>query len=1611
MQQCPIGCSSACPNGKCTACLPGYDLIQNKCILKCGMGLFLKTDPNSSQQSCVSCMQNCDNCSDANSCDTCKNNFVYMKINNINECVPKCTLPAQYLDSQGSCQNCILNCSSCSQANSCDVCAPQYIKTQSNTCQCSGYFSNNQCLPCYSSCLTCSDGQSKNCQSCQNGYYPVLNSLNQTPFECLQVCPNNFQLVNNKCQICDTTNYKSCFNCPSTCRTCSSSQSTVCIDCFDGMQLNPDGKCSSLKDQRNFDFYFRSNNDIAVVNAIFSSQTPTLTLEFGINLISTVVLCNQIFDSSTSSLLGASSCSISTSQVIVSLSQDAKIMVTDTINIINTAKVLQFKDSQQPIMNIYLLSVSQEPAIGEVLLKYNQVVNYCNDVTFQIQTINKDAGRGFLNFKWVLDQIQNYDQSTIDNLNTIMQTANTQQQQTLVIPKQTFPPDINIAIKLSYTFKTNFSGQSSASSYVQSTKQIFVSAIQSLYPPLYRYADLEVKFIFFTQECGKSGSSSVQDIYDIQITSQLLPSLNQHFTQYKSQILELDIPPYSVLSANTNLDIQLQIYITKNQGLSTTYNLSIPYSLSNLQLFIQNGVEQLVDYKRNLNLIGVARDFEVLDPNAPQGIQLKWSYLENENENQSILSLYVNQKQEKETEQINQQVKVDKESQDAKPSSIEIQTQQKIEENKKIVNKLKESKNTKKLQESSIFKKILIFHSFSSIFFVYSNQQSRAFRFSLFYLRVIHSMSISIIFDQQYNQEQILIISGINSVVIIVSAAIIQLLYKQRKIDSMVYLTTQQFDCPTTLQQTKPPNALGYKCMVASKTNFNSDFLFNVPRFQYYLQNAQTQMLPSAIQSRQPNCPNIVQASSDAIQISIDYSFSSQYLESVYVSFDLIYQGSADSFQIISQWNKVYFKGVYQKSDFPSITNDGCGYNLSKFVVKMNMPSDVLNANAVAISFQLFNGNNYRTVSISDFEILFYYKCPVGCAQSCANGQCSDCLSGYSLVSGQCVLQCTQGLFLKIDPNSTQQSCVSCIQNCDKCSDANSCDTCKSGFVYMKINNANQCVALCTQPAQYIDSQGVCQNCIQNCDKCSDANSCDTCKSGFVYMKINNANQCVAQCTQPAQYIDSQGVCQNCVQNCTSCSQANTCDTCAPQFVKNQQGTCDCLGYISNSQCLPCYSSCQTCSDGQKTSCKSCQNGYYPVLNPLSQTLFECLQACPNNYLFVNNQCKQCDTTNYKSCFNCPSTCRTCSSSQSTVCIDCFDGMQLNQNGKCSSLSDQRNLDFYFRSYNDIAVVSAVFSSQTPTLTFEFGLNIISPSVQCNQIFDDSTLGLLKASTCSISTSKIIVSLSQDATIMVTSTINIINTAQILKFVNQQPINNIYLLSVVQEPVSGQVILQYDQVTSYCNDVTFQIKAINNDAGRGFLNFQWVLDQIQNYDQSTIQNLNIIIQAANSQQQQTLVIPKQIFPPDINIAIILTYTFKTNFKGQTSASTFVQSVKQISVSAIQNLYPPVYRYVDLQVKFLFFTQECGKSGTNAVQDIYDIQITSQLLPSLNKHFPQYKSQVLNFDIPPYSVLTANANLDIQLQISIAKNQALSTTYSMSIPYSLSNLQLFIQNGV
>ncbi|EAR81188.2 REJ domain protein, partial (macronuclear) [Tetrahymena thermophila SB210] len=66
------------------------------------------------------------------------------------------------------------------------------------------------------------------------------------------------------------------------------------------------------------------------------------------------------------------------------------------------------------------------------------------------------------------------------------------------------------------------------------------------------------------------------------------------------------------------------VQTSSDASISNTNTLSIPYALSKLQILIQNGANMLVDYKNNLTLIGFARDYEIQDPNSPQGIQLSW---------------------------------------------------------------------------------------------------------------------------------------------------------------------------------------------------------------------------------------------------------------------------------------------------------------------------------------------------------------------------------------------------------------------------------------------------------------------------------------------------------------------------------------------------------------------------------------------------------------------------------------------------------------------------------------------------------------------------------------------------------------------------------------------------------------------------------------------------------------------------------------------------------------------------------------------------------------------------------------------------------------------------
>ncbi|EAR96766.3 hypothetical protein TTHERM_00860440 (macronuclear) [Tetrahymena thermophila SB210] len=109
--------------------------------------------------------------------------------------------------------------------------------------------------------------------------------------------------------------------------------------------------------------------------------------------------------------------------------------------------------------------------------------------------------------------------------------------------------------------------------------------------------------------------------------------------------------------------------------------------------------------------------------------------LQSLSDNQSIQSIYLSSKDNKQEQKLDQQNIITEQANDKKTNNIEDKGKQSKEQQKDIVEILKGSKNTQKLMQTSLLKKILIFHNFSSIFFVYSSQESRPLRFSIFYLR------------------------------------------------------------------------------------------------------------------------------------------------------------------------------------------------------------------------------------------------------------------------------------------------------------------------------------------------------------------------------------------------------------------------------------------------------------------------------------------------------------------------------------------------------------------------------------------------------------------------------------------------------------------------------------------------------------------------------------------------------------------------------------------------------------------------------------------------------------------------------------------------------------
>jgi len=155
-----------------------------------------------------------------------------------------------------------------------------------------------------------------------------------------------------------------------------------------------------------------------------------------------------------------------------------------------------------------------------------------------------------------------------------------------------------------------------------------------------------------------------------------------------------------------------------------------------------------------------------------------------------------------------------------------------------------------------------------------------------------------------------------------------------------------------------------------------------------------------------------------------------------------------------------------------------------------------------------------------------------------------------------------------------------------------------------------------------------------------------------------NGTECVQSC--PMQTYPLSGVCKNCDSQCQTCISELECTTCNdPYYHIPNTYTCtlDCgSGFYADSnirECLPCDSTCKTCSGPLNSDCITCdiQKGLIKYTNDPGF----CLKAfCNDGYFSYLNI-----TKNTIECLPCDKTCATCiEDSGPSFCLSCKSGLK-----------------------------------------------------------------------------------------------------------------------------------------------------------------------------------------------------------------------------------------------------------------------------------------------------------------------------------------------------------------
>ncbi|XP_041082767.1 proprotein convertase subtilisin/kexin type 5-like isoform X1 [Polyodon spathula] len=314
-------------------------------------------------------------------------------------------------------------------------------------------------------------------------------------------------------------------------------------------------------------------------------------------------------------------------------------------------------------------------------------------------------------------------------------------------------------------------------------------------------------------------------------------------------------------------------------------------------------------------------------------------------------------------------------------------------------------------------------------------------------------------------------------------------------------------------------------------------------------------------------------------------------------------------------------------------------------------------------------------------------RCTPDCKKCDEQGICRECNNHFFLHLQVCVDKCPVNFY----EDARSQTCSRCHSDCAECDgpDPDDCVSCADSRAALY---RGQCFQECPDNTYHDIDTGDCQDCDRTCQTCKGSSStdCITCIEGMVK---NKQGHCVTHWDCPlSSYQDKRGACRHCHKSChlctgpthhecLSCTESHyllnsTClDQCPDGYYKDEDGW----------RCVPCHSSCGTCS-GQYECSRSCDTGYY-----FSASIEDCLRCdpsckvcvgsertdcvtCQRNYFFLRAEGRcyfSCPEGYYKNseehtCVRCHPTCKTCKEKGALKCESCHFGFD-NLNGICVS--------------------------------------------------------------------------------------------------------------------------------------------------------------------------------------------------------------------------------------------------------------------------------------------------------------------------------------------------------